>query len=67
MNYIPQSEAVVVGDLIVTSGLEAGIPSGLVIGQVAKVNKNGNEIWQSVNIQPLADFDYLMIVSVLVP
>lgn len=67
MDYIPQMELVSIGDLVVTSGLEAGIPRGLVIGQVAKVNKSGNEIWQSVNIQPLADFEDLMIVSVLVP
>lgn len=67
MNYIPQMETISVGDVVVTSGLEAGIPRGLVIGQVAQVNKNGNEIWQSANIQPLADFDSLMIVSVLVP
>lgn len=67
MNYIPQSEVVSIGDLVVTSGLEVGIPRGLLIGQVAKVNKSGNEIWQSVNIQPLADYDDLMIVSVLVP
>lgn len=66
MDYIPQMENVSVGDLVVTSGLEAGIPRGLVIGQIAKVNKTGNEIWQSVNIQPLADFDNLMIVSVLI-
>lgn len=67
LNYIPQMELVSVGDLAVTSGLEAGIPRGLVIGQVAKVNKSGNEIWQSANIQPLADFEGLTIVSVLVP
>jgi rod shape-determining protein MreC len=66
MDYISQTEVVATGDLVVTSGLEAGIPRGLVIGQVAKVNKSGNEIWQSVNIQPLADFDDLTIVSVLV-
>jgi rod shape-determining protein MreC len=67
MDYIPQMELVSAGDLVVTSGLEAGIPRGLVIGQVAEVNKSGNEIWQSANIQPLADFEALMIVSVLVP
>jgi rod shape-determining protein MreC len=67
MDFIPQVEAVNIGDLAATSGLEPFIPRGLVIGQVAKVEKGSNAIWQSVNIQPLADFDDLTIVSVLIP
>jgi rod shape-determining protein MreC len=66
LNYIPQTEAVAVDDLAVTSGLEVGIPRGLVIGLVSKVDKSSNDIWQSANIQSLADFDDLMIVSVLI-
>jgi rod shape-determining protein MreC len=67
MDYIPQAEEVKLGDLVVTSGLETGIPRGLVIGRVAKVNKGSNEIWQSANIDPLANFDDLLIVSVIIP
>jgi rod shape-determining protein MreC len=67
MNYIPQTEKVGIGDLAVTSGLETNIPRGLLIGQVAKVNKDSNDIWQSANIQPSANLDNLTIVSVIVP
>lgn len=67
MNFIPQVEKASVGDLAVTSGLEANIPRGLLIGQVAEVDKGNNNIWQSVNIQPAANLDNLTIVSVLVP
>ncbi len=67
MDYIPQVETVTVGDLVVTSGLEANIPRGLLIGQVAKVDKGSNDIWQSVNIQPAANLNNLTIVSVIVP
>jgi len=67
MNYIPQLEKVAVGDLAVTSGLEANIPRGLLIGQVAKVNKGSNDIWQSANIQPSANLDNLPIVSIIIP
>jgi rod shape-determining protein MreC len=67
MNYIPQVETIDQGDLAVTSGLEANIPRGLLIGQVAKVDRGSNDIWQSANIQPAANLDNLTIVSVLVP
>jgi rod shape-determining protein MreC len=67
IDYIPQVETVNIGDTAVTSGLEPFIPRGLVIGKVAKVEKGSNAIWQSVNIQPLADFDDLTIVSILIP
>ncbi|MDD5528337.1 MAG: rod shape-determining protein MreC [Patescibacteria group bacterium] len=66
MDYIPQVENVSVGDLAVTSGLETNIPRGLLIGQVAKVDRGSNDIWQSVNIQPAANLDNLTIVSVII-
>jgi rod shape-determining protein MreC len=67
MNYIPQVETINLGDLAVTSGLEASIPRGLLIGQIAKVDRGSNDIWQSANIQPAANLDNLTIVSVLIP
>jgi rod shape-determining protein MreC len=67
MDYIPQVENVSIGDLAVTSGLEPDIPRGLLIGQVAEVDKGSNDIWQSANIQPAANLDNLTIVSVIVP
>jgi rod shape-determining protein MreC len=67
MNFVPQMEKVSVGDLAVTSGLEANIPRGLLIGQVVKVNKGSNDIWQSANIQPSANLDNLTIVSIIIP
>ncbi|HTX86704.1 MAG TPA: rod shape-determining protein MreC, partial [Candidatus Nanoarchaeia archaeon] len=67
MDYIPQMEQINLGDLAVTSGLEPNIPRGLLIGQVAKVDKGSNDIWQSANIQPAADLNNLTIVSVLIP
>jgi rod shape-determining protein MreC len=67
MNYIPQVEVIAIGDSAVTSGLEANIPRGLLIGQVVKIDKGSNDIWQSANIQPAANLDNLTIVSVLIP
>jgi rod shape-determining protein MreC len=67
MNFIPQTEEINLGDNVVTSGLEENIPRGLVLGQITKLDKDSNEVWQSATIEPLLDYDNLIIVSVLIP
>ncbi len=67
MNFIPQLEEISKGNLVVTSGLEENIPRGLVIGEILEVDSNSNEIWQNAAIDPLTDFDDLIIVSILLP
>ncbi|MBI4811853.1 rod shape-determining protein MreC [Candidatus Falkowbacteria bacterium] len=67
MKFIPQTETIKEGDTVITSGLEKDIPRGLVIGKVARVDKESNELWQTVIIEPLVDFNDLTIVSVLLP
>lgn len=67
MNFIPQTKKMANGDIVVTSGLEQDIPRGLVIGSISQVNKENNELWQNVIIEPLIDFNDLTIVSVLLP
>ncbi len=67
MEFIPQTKEIKAGDIVVTSGLEQNIPRGMVIGKVAQVNKESNELWQNVIIEPLVDLDELIIVSVLLP
>lgn len=65
MEFIPQTEVLKEGDTVVTSGLEEKIPRGLLIGQINKINKESNELWQSAIIEPLFDLDNISIVSVL--
>lgn len=67
MDFIPQTENIKAGDIVATSGLEPGIPRGLVIGRVTKVSKENNEVWQTATIEPLVDLDSLAIVSILLP
>jgi len=67
VDYIPQAEKVIVGDLLVTSGLETDIPHGLVVGRVVEVNKSNNEIWQTAVVEPKSDLDNLRILSVIMP
>jgi len=67
LDYIPQSEEIEIGDIVISSGLGDNIPRGLVLGRVDQVNKQSNEIWQDVNIESLASIYDLTVVSVILP
>ncbi len=67
VNFVGQTEPVSVGDIIVTSGLEENIPSGLVLGKISQISDQENDVWQSINVEPLVNFNSLKIVSVILP
>lgn len=67
MNLIPQNIPVAENNIIITSGLEQGIPYGLVIGEVNEVKKTEGSLFQSANIQPLFPLDSAHIVAVILP
>jgi rod shape-determining protein MreC len=67
MSYIPQLEKISVGDTVITSGLGGNIPRGLVIGRVASVKNESNEVWQEATIEPLLDLNRLTVVAVIIP
>lgn len=55
MNYIPQNELVKVGDIVVTSGLEGDMPSGLLVGTIEAVEKEAYQPFQKAVITPAVD------------
>jgi rod shape-determining protein MreC len=65
MKYVPQGEAIKVGDVILTSGLGGNFPKRLVIGEVIKVYKQDIELFQEAVIKPSVDFTRLEFVMVL--
>lgn len=67
MSYIPQLEKIKRDDIVITSGLSAEIPRGLVIGKVSDVKSESNEVWQSAIIEPIINFNNLTLVSVVIP
>jgi len=67
LDFVPQNAEVKEGEVVVTSGLEPNIPSGLAIGRVISVDKGTNEIWQKVGAEPAVDFDKVFIVAVILP
>lgn len=64
-DFIPQNMKIAEGQVMLTAGLESGMPAGLLVGKVSRIVSEGNELWQHAIISPLADFDDLSIVSVI--
>ena len=56
MKYVPVLADVVVGDVVVTSGLDQIYPKGLVVGRVRSVGR-GSGLFKEVAVQPSANFE----------
>jgi rod shape-determining protein MreC len=56
MKYVPVLADVVVGDVVVTSGLDQIYPKGLVVGRVRSVGK-GSGLFKEVAVRPSANFE----------
>jgi rod shape-determining protein MreC len=55
--YLPTSADVVAGDLVVTSGLGGGFPTGYPVGTVAAVKRDPAQSLADVDIRPAAALD----------
>nr|ADC35757.1 rod shape-determining protein MreC [uncultured bacterium 293] len=64
MKYVPMLSDVVVGDVVVTSGLDRIFPSGLLLGRVRFV-KTGAGLFKEILVTPSARFDTLEEVMVV--
>lgn len=65
IRFIPADESIQVNDLVVTSGLEETIPSGLLIGLVNAVSQDPTTLFLNAVVEPLADLRRLESVLVL--
>src|SRR5258706_282165 len=65
LDLISQDAVVEPGDLILTSGLGAGYPPDLILGQVVNVRTLEFELFQQATVQPAVEFARLEIVLVI--
>ena len=61
MNFIPQNEDILVGNDVITSGLEAEIPYGLILGRVDIVEKEPYQPFQKAILSPYIDLNKIKI------
>ena len=52
MKYVKRSEDIQEGDRLITSGLDAVFPKGLMVGTVVKVRKQNLGLFQHVEVMP---------------
>jgi rod shape-determining protein MreC len=58
LKWVPALADVVVGDVVVTSGLDRIYPPGLMLGRV-RVVERGNGLFKEILVQPSARFDQI--------
>lgn len=65
MKYVRQVDEVQVGDQVITSGLSGIFPKGLIVGEVTKVEKSGDNFFKHVEVRPAVDLGRLEEVLVI--
>jgi rod shape-determining protein MreC len=65
LEQVSQSELVDVGDTVVTSGRGGLMPKGLIIGQIAEIEKLDIELYQRALLRPAVDFGRIEVVLIL--
>lgn len=65
MRLIPKDVAVMQGMNVITSGLEARIPAGLLIGTVERAEANPQELFQTAALKLLISLDEVKLISVI--
>jgi rod shape-determining protein MreC len=59
VEYVPRTDLVEVGDLLVTSGVGCRFPKGIPVARVSKVLRRDFGIYQTVEAEPSVDFSRL--------
>jgi len=66
MKSIPRNEVIMVGDRVITSGLEKEVPKGLLIGEVEVVENEAYKRFQQAVVKPATDLSRISEVSVII-
>jgi len=66
LKYLLRTDEVMVGDIVVTSGLSGSFPKGLMVGEIRKVEKKGYGIFQYAELVPSVDLTRLEEVLIIV-
>lgn len=59
LEKIGQGEELLSGDIIITSGYEAGIPKGLLLGKIQDIEASPNMVFKSAGLELYADFGHI--------
>ncbi|MER2600523.1 MAG: rod shape-determining protein MreC [Caldilineales bacterium] len=65
MDYLPQDQPILVGDIVLTSGEGGNFPVGIPVGQIIEVEQNDVEMFQRAVVRTTVNFDTLETVLVV--
>lgn len=65
MSFIPRNEKIMIGDQIITSGLEITTPRGFLIGKVSAIENESYQPFQQAVITPEVDYQKINIVGIV--
>ncbi len=65
LKYLLRTEEVIIGDIVVTSGLSGNFPKGLMVGEIREVDKKGHGVFQYAELVPSVDLTKLEEVLVI--
>jgi rod shape-determining protein MreC len=65
LDMISQDAVVLVGDVVLTSGLGGGYPANILVGQLTSVRKLDYELFQQAAVHPMVDFTQLQYVLII--
>ncbi len=65
LELLPQELTIIIGDVVLTSGLGGGYPPDLIVGQVLSVRKRDADLFQQAVVQSIVDFTQLKIVLII--
>ncbi len=65
MDFIPQGPTFTTGEVVLTSGLGARFPKGIVIGTIKSIETQANAVFQKAVVDPSVDFGSLELVLVI--
>ena len=65
LEFVPIGAAVAAGDLLLTSALGGQLPGGLPIGRVGAVHSRAQDLFETVEVEPLTDYSRLEHVLIL--
>lgn len=67
MTMVPQEENININDIVITSGLEENIPSGLLIGQILEIKNSPEALFKNAIIKPFFDIRQTEYVTIILP
>ena len=65
MGYVQTADNLAIGDIVMTSGIEGTIPRGLIIGSIAKIDIDQNQLFTNADISPALDYNQIRTVAVI--